>query len=293
MNAAESLVALVWQSPRLAETTKELYAARVRDFADFAGPQAAGRWTPYDVERWRDSLAQRGLEPKSINLYLGAVRYVSKRLAVLNRDPGLDFASPAETLRVIGDKHPRQYALSKTQCKDLLDRCADPLDPVDLRDRAMILVGIHTALRRSEIIGIQFDDVDGRRKRIAAITKGGKSHSVGISPQLWNALRAWATWLRSRGITSGPMFRRINRGHPGERALTANGLYKILQKRGRACGIEKLHPHVLRHTFVWLALDAGVPVWRVQLVMGHQSKLMTLYYAEDLTNDAVGASFDL
>jgi len=278
-------------STKLAETSKATYLVAVRDFVGFAGSHP-GSWSPLMVERWRDSLLERGLGTKTVNLYLTAVRYVGKRCEALHGMP--DFARSAEAVRQVASKHPKKHALTKEQCQRLLGTCSGR-GPQDIRDRAMILVGIHAALRRRELCRIDMRDIEP--ERLTVIAKGGKAHGIALQGEAWNALVSWRGWLQRRGITEGRVFRSIRPRISGDwdigESMSETGFYKRLKKRALDAGLDDLnvHPHGLRHTHVWLALEAGVPIWRVQMVLGHKSRVMTLYYAEDLYDDAVGASF--
>jgi integrase len=295
MAKAASTVSLLEQtiegSTKLAETSKQTYLVAVRDFLGFAGSHH-GSWTPLRVEQWRDSLAERGLSSRTINLYLTAVRYVAKRCEALHGMP--DFARSAEAVRQVAAKHPKKHALTQDQCRKLLATCAGS-SPPDMRDRAMILVGIHAALRRKELCRIDLADI--APERITVIAKGGKAHSIALPEEAWRALCRWRDWVKRRGIVEGRLFRSIRPRISGDwdigRSISETGFYKVLKKRARDAGLGNLnvHPHGLRHTHVWLALEAGVPIWRVQMVLGHKSRVMTLYYAEDLYDDAVGAAF--
>ena len=111
---------IVKRSQKPAESTTDVYQRRVKEFVDFVGNRPED-WTPIAVEDWRDHLLKT-IKPKTVNLYLAAVKYASRRYAALHRDPQLDFASLAETVRVVADLHPKKYALTIDQCRALLAR---------------------------------------------------------------------------------------------------------------------------------------------------------------------------
>ncbi len=278
-------------STKLAPTSKQTYLSAVRDFVQFAGAEPSV-WSPLLVEQWRDHLLQRGLDGRTVNLYLTALRYATRRCEVLYKT--YDFARPAEAVRVLAEKHPKKHALTLDQTRALIRACGGRT-PRDLRDRAMILIGIHAALRRRELCRIDLGDIGN--ERLTTIIKGGRRHEVSVQGEAWQALRRWQDWLRRHGITEGRCFRSIRSTVQDDwklgESLSENGFYKALKQRARQAGLGhvNIHPHGLRHTHVWLALEAGVPVWRVQMVLGHKSRVMTLYYAEDLHPEAVGASF--
>jgi len=270
----------VASSQRLAPRTQELYLRRVQAFVRFAGT-SPHHWTPISVEAWRDSLLAQGLKPKTVNLYISAVQYASKRIARL--DDVRDFARPAERARTELVTEPPN-ALTRARVVKLLQGIETDT-PRGLRDRAMILVALHCAFRRAELCSIEFSSLHGQRIRI--IAKGRRVHTVTCSNQAWEALQGWIAWLAQNGVIEGPVFRSLRPSidEPywsiGD-GLTPDGFAHILKSRGDAAGIKELRPHQLRHTYASLALEAGIPSWKIKAVLGHKTDVMLQRYAHDL-----------
>lgn len=287
MTLLEQLVA---QSQRLSARTKKLYLDRVRDFLRFAG-QDRSAWTTRNVEAWRDQLQTDGLTASSINTYLAAVMFASKRYAQTGYGP--HFAKAAERLR--SDPNFKQTrALTLEECQALIETCHEGT-PRDLRDRALILVAIHSAFRRAELVSLRFDSVSGAN--LTVIAKGRKRHTVSVGAEPLRALHLWTAWLADQGIEQGQIFRSLRPSLEdidtwiiGE-SLSADGWARILKTRGEQAGLKNLHPHILRHTYTSLALQAGVPAWRIKKVLGHRSDLMMERYAHDLNTTATGDDF--
>ena len=153
-------------------------------------------------------------------------------------------------------------ALTSTELRQLLAGCGDDL--AGLRDRALLLVGFAGALRRSELVALDREDVrftrDGLVLRIRS-SKGdqeGQGADVGIARGSRPAtcpVRAMEAWLRRAGITYGPVFRRLTAAGTVEGRLTGNGVWWILRARAREAGLEvdpgeRLSPHGLRAGFI-------------------------------------------
>lgn len=281
---------VVASSQRLAERTRPMYLRRVQAFIEFVGV-SPDCWTAYNLERWRDSLRERGLKPKTINLYMAAVSFASKRMADLQLGP--NFARGAERMRVRAGDVTRGEPLSLAHARRLLKAC-NGKDAAALRDRAMILLALRTGFRRQEVVDVTFERVNGRQKTVTVIAKGGNLHTVEVDDEAWAALNVWIGWLRKHDIREGAVFRSLRPScDPREPfyigdSLSPMGFTKLLAGRGEAAKIGHVHPHQLRHTFTALALDAGVPMWRVQKVLGHRSPEMTMHYAPDKSG-AIGA----
>jgi len=288
----------VISSQRLAPNTQERYVQRIREFIDYAGPSPHD-WTPVSVEGWRNYLATTGgrhgsgRTPETVNSYLAAIKFASKRCGQLGYCE--DFAKAAERQRMAPMKSERGRALTLDQCRALLAECSGN-GPYDLRDRAIILVELHAAFRRTATVTLEFESIERMQgaARLTAFEKGQKYHTVVIDGDAWAALRTWMSWLKKHGISSGPLFRGLRWSLDGwiigDNAMNPDTYYKMLKKRGEACDIEGLHPHLLRHTYTSLALQADVPEWKVRKVLGHKTNVMIDRYSHLDESEAIGAA---
>lgn len=153
-------------------------------------------------------------------------------------------------------------ALTSAELRLLLAGCGDDL--AGLRDRALLLIGFAGALRRSELVALDHEDVrftaDGLVLRIRS-SKGdqeGQGADVGItrgSRPGTCPVRALEAWLRRARIKYGPVFRRLTAAGTIEGRLAANGVWWILRARAKGAGIEvdpgeRLSPHGLRAGFI-------------------------------------------
>jgi len=267
-------------SQRIAPRTRDMYLRRVQSFIKFAGASPHA-WTPITVEKWRDSMLASGLQPKTANLYISALQFAAKRMERLGK--GADFVRAAERARVDLVTEPPD-SLTRAQCSRLLQSIGSG-SPPDIRDKALILVALHCAFRRAELCSISFDEIRGRRIRV--IAKGRRVHTVTCSNEAWEALQAWVAWLRKRGISSGPVFRSLRSSIDDDPwivgdGLTPDGFAYILRERGAAANVKDLRPHRLRHTYASLALEAGIPSWKIKQVLGHKTDTMLQRYSHDL-----------
>jgi integrase len=153
-------------------------------------------------------------------------------------------------------------ALTSAEVKKLLDACGGDLR--GLRDRALFLAGLAGALRRSELVALDREDLrftgEGLTIRIAR-SKGDQERegaTIGI-PRGLNPLtcpvRAMERWLRRARIEYGAVFRRISAGGALEGRLTDNGVWKIVRRRATLAKLtvdeaERLSPHGLRAGFI-------------------------------------------
>jgi integrase/recombinase XerD len=165
---------------------------------------------------------------------------------------------------------------TKQEVGQIIESCQDK------RDRAFILLMVDSGLRLSEVIGLNWGDVDVSSGIIKVVSgKGRKARIVLIG---FNARRAL---LRYQGEVvlgdENPVFQ----SGPGKR-FTISGMRSWVLRIGNRAGI-KLSPHALRRTFATLALKAGMNVFQLQGLLGHSSLEMTRRYVAMLDEDLVDA----
>lgn len=288
MTELEQLVSV---SQRLRPRTKAIYISAVKSFIKFAGP-SSHNWTPEAVMHWQQ-IRSKQTKNQSVNLQLAGIKYAAKRLALIKRDPNLNFAAPIEMLRV--ESKIRKRAISVEDGQALLATC-DSASGIDIRDRAILMLGFRTGMRRAAIIGIQFKKI--AHNRIGIILKGNHEHDVYLDSESHAALITWMQWLEASGASMKPdtyVFRALSENKV-EGVITIRGklsesaIYRMVSERGKSIGL-KLSPHVMRHSFVSWSIDAGVPHHRIREVTGHKTDAMIRHYTTDLQAEAdpVGA----
>ena len=135
---------------------------------------------------------------------------------------------------------------------------------IDVRDRALLLMGFAGAFRRSELVALDVEDVtdtdEGLRiaVRRSKADQEGEGAAVGLpygSNPATCPVRAWRAWLEVSGITEGAAFRAH---YPARQArapgrLTADAVAIIVKRRAKAAGLDAHHvrrplaPRGVRH----------------------------------------------
>ena len=124
----------------------------------------------------------------------------------------------------------------------------DPDRLIDQRDRALLLLGFASALRRSELAALLVSDVE----RLGL--------PYGSDPDTC-PVRALRAWLAASGITEGPIFRPVNRhGHLGASALSGWAVGEVVKRCAEAAGLDpgRFGGHSLRAGLITSAAEAGV-----------------------------------
>lgn len=149
--------------------------------------------------------------------------------------------------------------------------------PAGLRDRAILEVMYACGLRASELIDLEWPDVDLQEGTLRARGKGSKQRLVPLGRQ---AAAALASYMRSARHTlagdgeTATLFLNY-RGRP----LSRQGLYKIVRGHARAAGLDsRIGPHTLRHSFATHLLAGGCDLRTLQEMLGHADISTTQVY---------------
>jgi integrase/recombinase XerD len=147
------------------------------------------------------------------------------------------------------------------------------------RDHALLLTGIHTGLRVSELTGLRLQDVHlGTGPHLRCRGKGRKERCTPLTPVTVKVLR---TWLRERGGESGDPLFPTRRGTPLSRDAVERLVAKHATAAAAACPSltgKHVTPHTLRHSTAMALLHAGVDVSVIALWLGHESTETTQIY---------------
>jgi integrase len=174
-------------------------------------------------------------------------------------------------LRAHGRPPKKAAALTLVMLRQLVATC--DASARGRRDRALLLFGFAGALRRSELVSLQVEDVaivaGGLRLRIARgkTDQAGQGAEIGL-PRGKHAetcpVRAFEAWQAIARRKAGPLFRRISTaGRIGDTALHPDAVRRILAHRVRAAGLtvdgfDRLSAHALRVGFITEAYEKGV-----------------------------------
>jgi integrase/recombinase XerD len=213
--------------------------------------------------------------PATARRYLAAVCRVleeCRRLGLMTADE----EQLATDLKPIagGDEELAGRAIEGDELAALLDACARDTTPVGVRDAAVLGMLYATGMRRSELATLTLAD---RRPDHGwhVRGKGNKKRTVYATA----AAELLDDWFTIRGTTPGPLFYRARRGgHLGTTALTAQGVYDVLNRRIAEAGIAACTPHDFRRTHISDALDAGADIVAVQKNAGHADTKTTSKY---------------
>jgi integrase/recombinase XerC len=146
-----------------------------------------------------------------------------------------------------------------------------------LRDRAIVELLYGAGLRVSEAAGIEVSQLELGNKRVRVRGKGNKERIALFGEPAQHALRDYLGRARPLLVRDGSAPALFVNAKGGR--LTARSMQRLLSNRGIAAGIaQKVHPHLLRHTFATHLLDGVADLRVVQELLGHASLATTQIY---------------
>ncbi len=197
---------------------------------------------------------------------------------------GLTKTNPMTAIRTPRQAKRLPKAITVEQIEKLLATPSDK-DVLGLRDRAMLETLYSTGIRVSELVGLNFDDLDESGEALRVRGKGKKERLVPLGMHAMAAVRRYvamvqsdprcATWWQGDGSNKPkPLF--VNKH--GKR-LSSRSVRRKLDKYLISAGLDPdISPHTLRHSFATHLLENGADLRSVQELLGHQSLSTTQIY---------------
>ena len=157
--------------------------------------------------------------------------------------------------------------LSPAETERLID-AATGSAPRTLRDRALVELLYGAGLRVSEAVGLEKGAIDLDDRVVRVLGKGGKERLVPLGRPAAEAVRRYLALGRPHlDRRYRPDLFLNARGGP----LTRAGAFLILRRLAEKAGLEpeRVHPHLLRHSFATHLLEGGADLRSVQEMLGH------------------------
>lgn len=166
-----------------------------------------------------------------------------------------------------------QLILDDSEIIQLLRACDESFSRWNLRNKCFVLLMLDSGLRRGEIPRINIGDITFHNKSMIVRGKGSKQRLIPIGHQTCEQLLEYRLQFRQTASSSEPFFV----DQHGQRC-SDNLVKQICQRLKYASGIERLHPHLLRHTFATYYLADGGDLETLRLILGHSNIHTTQMY---------------
>src|SRR5215203_2798035 len=256
---------------RRAPRTVDAYRRDLQQLAAWRkGP--VGQTTTEELERWLAELRAAGVAASTVARRIAALRSFFRHQMLL----GAREDNPAAALQLPRRARTLPRTLSPAEAERLIEAAAGTT-PRALRDRALVEVMYGSGLRVSEALGLHRRSVDLDERLVRVLGKGSKERIVPVGRPAVDALRRYVAMGRPHlDVRSRPELFLNARGGP----LTRAGAFLILRRLAEKAGLEpqRVHPHLLRHSFATHLLEGGADLRSVQEMLGHADLSTTELY---------------
>ncbi|MHC2795517.1 integrase [Mesorhizobium jarvisii] len=275
---SEKVAAYVEQG--LATNSKRAYASDLAHFGAWGGTIPA---TDAIIASYLAEFAERL-----------SVATLCRRLATISKAhaaQGLVSPTSSELVKATIKGIKRSLGTAQAEAKPLLrddlflilERLGE--DTKSVRDQALLLVGFAGGLRRSELVGLDVEDIEHVRQGMIVRIRRSKTDQEGVGRKIgipfgrtrWCPVTALDQWLSRAVIDAGPIFLGVNRhGHISKERLSGEAVAMVLKERLLAADIspDGFSAHSLRAGLVTSAAVAGASTWKIRQQTGHASEAM-------------------
>ena len=224
------------------------------------------------IRDWMESLMDKGNNASTINKKLSALRsfyrFALKRKLV-EKDPAHCLTGPKKA-------KPLPQFLREGEMDQLLDVIEWGDNYKDVRARTILLLFYEAGLRRSELTGLDDENVDFSAGQLKVTGKRNKQRIIPFGEELAEALAGYMA-IRDEQVVKNN--KALFLSDKGER-MTGSQVYAIVHKYLSAVtSLKKRSPHVLRHTFATAMLNNGAGLESIKKLLGHESVSTTEIYA--------------
>lgn len=226
-----------------------------------------------------------GLEVSTVNRHISSLKSFFNYLV----DESIIKVSPMEEVSSLKKAKKLPKYLSISEVNKLLNI---PLNSeFDYRNKAMLELMYATGLRVSELVSIEYSNIDFENSIIRINGKGKKERIIPLGEVASYYLKVYLSDYRSKLLkrnTYNQVFLN-NHGKP----ITRQGFNYILENIRELTGIEKeITPHVLRHSFATHLLEGGADIRSIQEMLGHENISTTNIYTE-VVNDVLRSNYEM
>ena len=255
--------------------TVQTYEEGLREFESYISLRDSGlslQAVDTDLIRdWMEGLMDKGNSASTINKKLSALRSFyrfSLKRGLVEKDPAHAVTGPKKS-------KPLPQFLREGEMDRLLDQFEWNDDFNNVRARTILILLYEAGLRRSELTGLNDDDVDFNAGQLKVTGKRNKQRIVPFGRELADALRQYMTLRDSQfDDNNGAMFLDNKGGR-----MTGNQVYATVHKYlSMVTSLKKRSPHVLRHSFATAMLNNGAGLESIKNLLGHESVSTTEIY---------------
>jgi len=166
-------------------------------------------------------------------------------------------------------------------------------DNKKLRDKSIILIGFSGGFRRTEIISIDYEDLEFVEEGLKITIKRSKTDQYGegmvkglpyFAEETYCPVKNLKKWLEVSKIDNGPVFTRFSKGLSlTNKRLTDQSVVLLIKKYLTLAGIDNKNfsGHSLRSGFATVAAESGADERSIMAMTGHKTTQMVRRYIKE------------
>ena len=280
-----------------ANNTLRAYKSDFKDFGAFCA---------------KHGLSSLPSEPKIVSIYLthlsknSKISTIRRRLVSISmvhklKGHYLDTKHPIITENLLGIKRVKG-SIQKGKKPILINHLKSIVNVIDeqkceeikrLRDRSIILIGFGGGFRRTELISIDYEDLEFVPEGLKITIRRSKTDQLGegmikglpyFSNEVYCPVASLKRWLEISKIKSGPIFRRFSKGSLlTDKRLTDQSVVLLMKEYLNLAGIENKNfaGHSLRAGFATVAAESGADERSIMAMTGHKTTQMVRRYIRE------------
>ena len=227
--------------------------------------------TESDIENYLKYLKGANLSNSTINRKLSSLKHFFNYLSktkLLKFNPVVNISGPKKSMSL-------PKSLSIIDVNSLID-APDCSNFIGLRDRAMIELLYATGVRISELINLEYSNIDLNRSLIKVMGKGGKERMIPFGDDALSWLIHYIEFRRKNNLSLNSRDFFISQQG---RKITRQAFWHRIKIYLKASGLSMdVSPHTLRHAFATHLLNNGADLRSVQMLLGHSDLSTTQIY---------------
>jgi integrase/recombinase XerC len=255
---------------RLSSHTITSYSTDLEQFTAFIAPQELTQIQALTIRKWLISLSDDSIQNRSINRKLATLRTFYKYLL----RTGKVSENPMASIRMVKTTKKIPQFVRESEMENLVEHRKIATNFSEARDELILFLLYGTGIRLAELISLQNNQVNLAAKMIRVIGKRNKERVIPIPGLLIDLIATYRSFctvehthllLTDKGEPLYPMF-----------------VQRLVKKNlGEYSQLEKLSPHVLRHTYATHLLNKGADLNAIKELLGHANLAATQVYTHN------------
>jgi len=230
----------------------------------------------HDVRSWIVSLMEKGLNPRSVNRKITALRSYFK---FLKREGLIDY-NPTQKITALKVKKQIPHFASERDMEQLFNNLEFKPGFKGTRDKLVLEMLYSTGMRRAELINLKTSDVNFYNRELKVLGKRNKERIIPFTDKLAASIKSYL--IEKQKQTGKSMNNELIFVNDKGKKMGEKFVYTLANKYlSLVTTLEKRSPHVMRHTFATHMLNNGAELNAIKELLGHANLSATQIYTHN------------